>query len=44
MNKYTAIIKQEGDWWIGWIQEVPGMNCQEATRDGLLETPENHPV
>ncbi len=38
MNKYTAIIKQEGDWWIGWIQEVPGVNCQEATRDGLLET------
>ena len=38
MNKYTAIIKQEGDWWIGWIQEVPGVNCQEPTRDELLET------
>ena len=38
MNNYTAIIKQEGDWWIGWIQEVPGVNCQEPTRDELLET------
>ena len=38
MNSYTAIIKQDGDWWVGWIQEVPGVNCQEATRDELLET------
>ena len=38
MNQYTAIIKQDGNWWIGWIQEIPGVNCQEATRDELLET------
>ena len=38
MNKYTAIVKQDGDWWIGWIQEIPGVNCQEPTRDELLET------
>ena len=38
MNQYTAIIKQDGDWWIGWIQEIPGVNCQEATREELLET------
>ena len=38
LNTYTAIIKQDGDWWIGWIQEVPGVNCQEATREELLET------
>ena len=38
MNQYTAIIKQDGDWWIGWIQEVPGVNCQEPTRAELLET------
>jgi hypothetical protein len=35
-NTYTAITKQDGDWWIGWIEEVPGVNCQERTRDGLL--------
>ncbi|MBE7529868.1 MAG: type II toxin-antitoxin system HicB family antitoxin [Chloroflexi bacterium] len=38
MNTYTAVIKQEDDWWIGWIVEVPGVNCQEPTRDELLET------
>ncbi len=39
MNQiYTAIIKQDGDWWIGWIEEIPGVNCQEANREDLLET------
>jgi predicted RNase H-like HicB family nuclease len=38
MQAFTAIIKQEGDWWIGWIEEVPGVNCQEATREELLKT------
>lgn len=37
-NEYTAVIKQDGDWWIGWIEEVPGVNCQEASRDELLES------
>lgn len=37
-NEYTAVVKQDGDWWIGWIEEVPGVNCQEATREELLET------
>jgi predicted RNase H-like HicB family nuclease len=37
-NNYTAAIKQDGDWWIGWIEEIPGVNCQEATRDELLES------
>jgi hypothetical protein len=31
-------LKQDNDWWIGWIEEVPGVNCQERTRDELLET------
>jgi predicted RNase H-like HicB family nuclease len=37
-NEYTAVIKQDGDWWIGWIEEVPGVNCQESTREELLES------
>jgi predicted RNase H-like HicB family nuclease len=37
-NKYTAIIKQVDDWWIGWIEEVPGVNCQERTKEELLES------
>jgi len=38
MNKYTAVVKNEGDWWIGWVEEVPGVNCQERTREALLES------
>ena len=34
---YTAVIKHSGAWWIGWIEEVPGVNCQEGTREELLE-------
>ena len=37
-KRYTAIIKQNGQWWIGWIEEVPGVNCQEPTRQELVET------
>lgn len=37
-QSYTAAVKQEGDWWIGWIEELPGVNCQESTRDALLES------
>jgi predicted RNase H-like HicB family nuclease len=39
MNQtYTALIQQRGDWWIGWIEEIPGVNCQERTREDLLDT------
>ena len=37
-NMYMAITKQDGDWWIGWIEELPGVNCQERTREELLES------
>jgi predicted RNase H-like HicB family nuclease len=37
-NTYTAVTKRDGDWWSGWIEEVPGVNCQERTREELLET------
>jgi len=34
---YTAIIQQHGEWWIGWVEEVPGVNSQGQTREELLE-------
>jgi predicted RNase H-like HicB family nuclease len=37
-NTYTAVIKQDGKHWIGWIEEVPGVNCQAESRDELLGT------
>ena len=34
---YTAVIQQDEGWWIGWIQEIPGVNGQERTKGELLE-------
>ena len=36
MSAYTAVGKQDGDWWIGWVEEVPGVNAQERTRERLV--------
>ena len=35
---YTAVIKPHEGWWIGWIEEIPGVNCQERTKEELLES------
>lgn len=32
------MVKESSGWWIGWIEEVPGVNCQEASREELLDT------
>jgi len=37
-NTYTAVTKQEGNWWIGWIEELPGVNCQERTHEELMQS------
>lgn len=37
-QQYTAICKQDGDWWIGWVEEIPGVNAQQRTREELLES------
>jgi len=34
---YTAVVLQDGEWWIGWVEEVPGVNSQGHTRDELLD-------
>ena len=36
MQTYTVIVKHDEGAWIGWIEEVPGVNCQEPTREQLL--------
>jgi predicted RNase H-like HicB family nuclease len=38
MQEYKAVIKHEGEWWYGWIEEMPGVNCQERSKEELLET------
>ena len=37
-TQYTAIVKQQGQWWTGWIAEIPGITCQELTRDSLMKS------
>ncbi len=37
-TEYTVVVKQQDDWWIGWVEEVPGVNCQEKSYDELMET------
>jgi predicted RNase H-like HicB family nuclease len=34
--KYTAVVQRDGKWWIGWLQEIPGVNGQGRTRAACL--------
>jgi predicted RNase H-like HicB family nuclease len=34
---YTAVIQQVDEWWIGWVEEVPGVNSQGQTRAELMD-------
>ncbi len=36
--RYRAIVKQQGDWWIGWLIDLPGVNAQERTREEVIES------
>lgn len=35
---YTALIQKDGKWWIGWIEEVAGVNGQGRTRKQCLDS------
>ena len=37
MATYKAVIQRDGPWWIGWIEEIPGVNSQGESRDELLD-------
>ena len=37
-REFTAVVRNDGSHWIGWIEEIPGINCQENTREQLIET------
>ena len=36
--QYRAMIKKSGDWWIGWLVDLPGVNAQEKTREELMRS------
>lgn len=35
--QFTAVVQKHEEWWIGWVEEVPGVNSQGESRDELLE-------
>ncbi|MGO9245898.1 MAG: type II toxin-antitoxin system HicB family antitoxin [Verrucomicrobiia bacterium] len=35
-REFTAVVKKDNRWWIGWIEEIPGVNSQGKTRRELL--------
>jgi predicted RNase H-like HicB family nuclease len=37
-STYTAVISRDGPWWVGWVEEVPGVNAQERSREKLLDS------
>ena len=37
MEKFTAVFEQNGDWWIGSVEELPGANTQGRTLDEARE-------
>jgi predicted RNase H-like HicB family nuclease len=43
-HTFTAVYEQDGDWWIGYVEELPGANTQGSTldeaRDNLREAVE----
>ena len=36
--EYTAIVKRSGEWWTGWTEAVPGVNCQERAHEALRQS------
>ena len=37
MEKFTAVFEQDGDWWIGYLEELPGANTQGRTLEEARE-------
>jgi predicted RNase H-like HicB family nuclease len=35
-REFTAVIKKDEGWWIGWVEEIPGVNSQGKTKAELL--------
>ena len=36
-NRFTGVFEQVGEWWIGYVEELPGANTQGRTLDEVRE-------
>jgi len=34
-DTHTAVVKKSGAWWIGWIEEVPGVKLSGSVEKGI---------
>jgi predicted RNase H-like HicB family nuclease len=34
---FTAVYKKDGEWWVGFVAEIPGANTQGATLEEARE-------
>jgi predicted RNase H-like HicB family nuclease len=37
-NRYTGVFEQVGDWWTGYVEELPGCNAQERSLEAARES------
>lgn len=37
LQTYSAVIRKDEGWWIGWVEEIPGVNSQGKTKTELLK-------
>ncbi|MCK4473831.1 type II toxin-antitoxin system HicB family antitoxin [Candidatus Parcubacteria bacterium] len=36
-RQFTAVYKKSGKWYLGWIEEIPGVNTQGMTFEEVKE-------
>ena len=37
VERFTAVFEKDGDWWIGYVEELPGANTQGRSLDEARE-------
>lgn len=37
VSEFTAVFQKDGDWWVGFVEELPGANTQGATLEEARE-------
>ena len=37
-NEFTAIVEQDGEWYVSYCPEIPGANGQGASRQDALDS------
>lgn len=38
VGRFSAVYQEDGDWWLGYVEELPGANSQERTLEECRES------